>query len=61
MRFNKVRILGVILIMSSVFTLYLYENNEYNFLLGIFSAIGTALIVFGRFNILKREDSQQGR
>lgn len=53
MKLNKVRILGIIIAISAYLTHLLIGSSEYSSLLGVSTAIGIGLLVYGRLNIFK--------
>jgi hypothetical protein len=53
MKFNTVRILGIIIAVSGYLTHLLIGASEYSTLLGVSTAIGIGLLVYGRLNIFK--------
>ncbi len=54
-KMNKIRLLGILIIISSAYVQYSSQENEYSFLLGVITAIGIILLVAGRFNIFKKK------
>jgi|AntRauTorckE6833_2_1112554.scaffolds.fasta_scaffold37079_3 membrane-bound ClpP family serine protease len=52
---NKVRILGLILLLVAVVIQFYLEHEAADFLTGLFAGAGIPLMIIGRFNSMKKK------